>query len=108
MNFRKVLEILIPKFNEKDIDFALMGGFALNLWGIIRTTQDIDFLILLDKAGEADQIMRQLNEVLGARNALIMSRLFGCLGEWILSMPHRKYTRVMLRNALRVKVLNNR
>lgn len=110
MDFEKVLEILIQKFNEKNIDFALVGGFALNLLGIIRTTQDIDFLILLNKAGEADQIMKQLNyEVLyrseECANYVSPIRAFGRVD---FMYAHRKYTRAMLKNALKVKVLNNR
>lgn len=46
MDFEYVLNIILKKFEElDDINYAVMGGFAMGISGVQRTTQDIDFLI---------------------------------------------------------------
>ncbi len=60
MDFKLVLERLIAAFNEQGIRYALMGGFAMGLWGAGRTTVDIDFLIARDDMQKVDAIMGQL------------------------------------------------
>ncbi len=50
------LHNLIAAFNQHEIDFALCGGLAVAAHGLVRATQDIDFLIReesLDGAYEA-------------------------------------------------------
>ena len=39
------LRQLVAVFNERGIDFAICGGLALAAHGLVRATQDIDFLI---------------------------------------------------------------
>lgn len=51
MNFEKVLDKLIVSFDKNNIDYGLIGGFALGLWGVVRATADLDFLV--DKQKEA-------------------------------------------------------
>jgi predicted nucleotidyltransferase len=36
---------LVELFEKHDVEYMLVGGFAVNLYGYVRTTQDIDFLI---------------------------------------------------------------
>lgn len=43
MNFEGVFELLPGSFQKGDINFALIGGFALARAGYIRATKDIDF-----------------------------------------------------------------
>jgi hypothetical protein len=44
MNFRNVFQLLIDFFRKEEIDYALIGAFALKAYGYSRATQDIDFL----------------------------------------------------------------
>lgn len=44
MDFKLVLKELLSAFKEQDIKYALMGGFAMGLWGGSRSTVDLDFL----------------------------------------------------------------
>jgi len=46
MIFTDDMRDLIKIFNRKRIEYVLIGGFAVNYYGYIRTTQDIDILIL--------------------------------------------------------------
>lgn len=58
MNFKKTLELLLNDFSKNDIRYGLIGGFALGLWGINRTTIDLDFLIHRDDIDKVDKIMK--------------------------------------------------
>jgi hypothetical protein len=60
MDFRSILSALIEKFKENEIHYALMGGLALGLWGVGRSTVDIDFLVDRDDLGKIDRIMQEL------------------------------------------------
>jgi predicted RNase H-like HicB family nuclease len=45
MNLKGVLTNLIRFFAREEIDFALIGAFALKAYGYVRATQDVDFLV---------------------------------------------------------------
>jgi len=60
MNFRSILAVLIEKFKENEIRYALMGGLALGLWGVGRSTVDIDFLVDRGDLSRIDHIMQEL------------------------------------------------
>jgi hypothetical protein len=50
------LSLLVKAFNDHKIEFALCGGLAVAAHGLVRATQDIDFLIRpesLDRAYKA-------------------------------------------------------
>lgn len=52
---------LIGLFNKHDVAWVIVGGFAVNLYGYVRMTQDIDFLIYPSKEN-ARKLMRALEE----------------------------------------------
>ncbi|MCK5306505.1 MAG: nucleotidyltransferase [Candidatus Omnitrophica bacterium] len=45
MDFEKVLKLLMKDFEKKNINYALVGGFAMGALGIMKTTMDLDFLV---------------------------------------------------------------
>jgi rRNA maturation endonuclease Nob1 len=45
---------LLRRLSEADIEFVIVGGLALNAWGVVRGTKDVDVVIALD----ADNIKR--------------------------------------------------
>lgn len=51
MDFEIVLGKLIARFEANKINYALIGGFALGVYGIVRATNDLDFLIEKKYAG---------------------------------------------------------
>ena len=59
MDFKSVLSMLLNRFSEENINYALIGGFALGLWGVGKTTVDIDFLVPREDMNEIDGIMRE-------------------------------------------------
>lgn len=68
MNFRIVTEKLLVSFNEQNIRYALIGGYAVGLWGVARGTVDIDFLVLRDDLDALDRIMDLLGYELRYRS----------------------------------------
>jgi hypothetical protein len=60
MDFKTVLSALLSKFAERGVRYALMGGFAMGLWGVGRTTVDLDFLVHGDDGNTIRQIMKDL------------------------------------------------
>lgn len=52
---------LIELFKKNNVSYVLVGGFAVNYYGYIRTTQDIDFLVYPSKKN-AERVMKALNE----------------------------------------------
>ena len=46
MDFIFVFEYVLKEFQKENIDFAIIGGFALQAHGLARATQDIDFLVV--------------------------------------------------------------
>lgn len=57
MNFIPFTEQIIRPFAREHIRYALIGGYAIALWGVARSTVDIDFLIHRDDLEKVDQIM---------------------------------------------------
>jgi predicted nucleotidyltransferase len=55
------LRELLERLAEADIRFVLVGGLAVNAWGYLRATRDID--LVPDRSPEN---LTKLNEVLGA------------------------------------------
>lgn len=43
MNFRLVIKYLLELFDKNKIPYAVISGLALDLYGLVRTTIDIDF-----------------------------------------------------------------
>lgn len=60
MEFKTVLSRLLKAFEEQNIRYALIGGFAMGLWGMGRTTVDLDFLVNRDDMDKVDSIMTSL------------------------------------------------
>ena len=60
MDFRIVFEKVVRGFQDFKIRYALIGGFALGLWGIPRATVDLDFLITKEDMPKVDEILKNL------------------------------------------------
>jgi hypothetical protein len=45
MNIKTVFRSLINFFKQMEIDYALVGAFALKGYGYLRATEDVDFLV---------------------------------------------------------------
>jgi predicted nucleotidyltransferase len=59
MNFLKVIERITTQFDEENIRYALIGGFAMALRGVQRATIDLDFILMLEDLDAAEAIFMQ-------------------------------------------------
>jgi hypothetical protein len=57
VDFKLVFEKLLTAFKEADIRYALMGGFAMGIWGVPRATVDLYFLVHRDDIDKVHRIM---------------------------------------------------
>lgn len=60
MEFRTILSLLIKSFDENNIRYGLIGGFALIMLGVPRTTVDLDFLVHRDDLEKLNRIMKKI------------------------------------------------
>lgn len=63
MDFKSVTEKLSAAFARENVHYALIGGYAVSLWGLPRATVDLDFLVRRDDM----PAVRRIAESLGYR-----------------------------------------
>lgn len=110
MNFNLIFKFLIENFKREKIDFALMGGFALQAFGITRTTRDIDLLVLSDNSSKIKEIMikNQYELLHESEDVLNFTSKNFELGRVDFLLAHRKYTLAMLFRAKEEPVLGGK
>jgi|TARA_B100002003_G_scaffold218116_1_gene218864 hypothetical protein len=57
VDFVEVSSTLLQDFSKEGVHYAVIGGFALGFWGVTRATADMDFLLLLEDAENAEGIL---------------------------------------------------
>jgi predicted nucleotidyltransferase len=57
MNFAKVLASVVTDLDAHGVHYALIGGMAMAMRGLQRTTLDLDFILLLSDLKIADEIL---------------------------------------------------
>jgi hypothetical protein len=106
MDFKLVLKKLLTDFKEKDIRYALMGGFALGLLGCGRTTVDMDFLVNRDDMEKVDAIMNVLDYKCKYRSENVSQYVSSLkiFGEVDFLHAFRKASLQMIENAMETDV----
>ena len=61
MDFELVIKKLLSGFKEHDIRCAVIGGYALGLWGAARATNHLDFYVVRDDVEKLHLLMTSLN-----------------------------------------------
>ncbi len=61
MHFTLDMRELIKAFKKHGVLYVLVGGSAVNFYGYVRSTQDIDFLVMPSKKN-AENLMRALSD----------------------------------------------
>jgi hypothetical protein len=59
MDFLKVVSLVISDLDAQKLRYALIGGMAMAMHGLQRTTLDLDFILMLDDLEPADRILRK-------------------------------------------------
>ena len=110
MDFVLVFKFIIETFNREKIDFAIIGGLALQFSGISRATRDIDLLIFSeDKAKVKDIMLRHRYKLLYESEDVLnfYSNNFQ-LGKVDFLLAHRKYAVTMLKRAEEKEILEGK
>lgn len=110
MDFNSTFKFLVESFNKENINFAIIGGFAMQAYGIARATSDIDLLVIVDDKDKVKQILLENGYELKHESDDVMN-FFGknlSRGRLDFLIAHRKYTREMLKRAKIKKVLGGR
>jgi len=66
MNLFDELVLVVSALDRSGIEYALVGGLAVGVWGAPRATKDIDFLIRPDDLVRAKESLRQVGYTLEA------------------------------------------
>lgn len=108
MDFILVFKFLLNAFEREKIDFALIGGFALQALGVVRTTLDIDLIVKQEDAEKIKSIMCGHGyDLIHEREDVLnfTGRKFE-LGRVDFLQAHRKYALSMLENAEEKELLD--
>lgn len=107
MDFESVFRLILGKFIQENITFALIGGFAVHSAGYTRATTDIDFLVKQEDMQKVKKIMLSYGYELLNENEDISNYIgkMEDLGKVDFLHAHRKYSRKMLLRAVDKDVL---
>ena len=110
MDFEKVLPVIVEEFEESKIVYAACGGFALGLWGVIRATADLDFLLRASDHSKVQEILAKFGykNVYKDENVSQFVSSLKIFGEIDFILAFRKYSRKMLARARRKEIFSGR
>ena len=60
MNFTLTLPHLVRQFDNEKLNYALIGGLAMAMRGVQRSTLDADFILLAEDLEHADSILLEM------------------------------------------------
>ena len=110
MDFDKVFKFILTDFSSHQINFALIGGFALASWGYPRSTLDIDFLLDKDDLPKVKSQMTALGYDIAheSEEVITFQSKLTPLGLVDFLLAHRHYTKGMLARAKEQSILDER
>ena len=111
MDFDLVFKNILESFQKEKINFAIIGGFALQAHGMMnRVTQDIDLLVLIDDTEKVKRVMISQGFELRHESKDVMN-FFGkepVLGRVDFIIAHRQYARDTLKKAVEKEILSGK
>lgn len=110
MDFISIFKFLSREFSREKIEWALIGGWALQAAGIPRTTMDIDLMITqADKDRVKALMITHGYEIVHESEDVLnfVSSKFE-LGRVDFLLAHRRYALAMLKNAAEKDILSGR
>ena len=110
MNFEKTLTVLIKEFKKQDINYALIGGFAMGILGVPRNTIDIDFIVSSEGTTKVESLMMSLGykKVFSSENTAQYVSPFEEFGEVDFLHAFRPISLKMLKKANKSKIFDNK
>ena len=109
MDFKQVLSLFIIDLNNHKIDYGLIGGFAMGLLGLNRSTVDLDFLINIDDISKVKNFLINIGYELlyESENVLQFVSPLSDFGEIDIIVAKREISLTMLKNIQKFTILNN-
>ncbi len=110
MNLKKVLHILVKEFGKENINYALIGGFAMGAYRMGRNTLDIDFLIAIEDIEKVDAIMNNLSykKVHATKDVSQYVSSIELFGEIDVLHAQRIISKEMLKNSITKEVFDKK
>jgi len=107
MDFKSVFILLNDHFKEANVNFAVIGGFALASAGYSRATTDIDMLVDKNDMLKVKRIMSDLgyDPAFESDEVTCFLSKLDKLGRVDFLHAHRKYAKAMLERAKEDKAL---
>jgi predicted nucleotidyltransferase len=109
MNLKEILRTLMARFREQGVEYALSGGLALSTMGVVRFTNDLDFVVPEEYGEAVHRIMVGLGyekQEFSTREIVSYSAPLKAFGQVDFLMARRKYTRGMLKRAKTVAIFD--
>jgi len=97
MEIQDTLSLAASTLQKNNIQFALIGGFALAAHGVVRATQDIDLLVDGKKKEEVKSALTKAGFKVAFENKEVIH--FSGLGQLDILFAHRESTLNMLSRA---------
>ena len=110
MNFISVTEQVLRLFGRENLRFALIGGYAIGLWGVSRGTVDMDFLVHREDLAKLDEIMVEMQYNLRFRsdNVSHFNSVTAPSGKMDFLHAFRSLSLAMLDRAVPLKIFGDR
>lgn len=110
MDFEAVFKLLIENFQKNNINFAIIGGFALAAAGYTRATKDIDFIVAKEDMPKIKKFMLSYGYDLAYESEDVCNFLGKMkeLGRVDFLLAHRTYAKAMLKRAENKGILNGK
>ena len=101
MNILETLTRITVTFRQEGVDFALIGGLALQAQGVTRSTTDVDALILVQDKQKVSNIMARSGFSVFYENADVMSFMNMTVQSVRVDflLAHRPYALAMMKRA---------
>lgn len=101
MNILETLTRIVDSFKQEGVDFALIGGLALQAQGVTRATTDVDALILVQDKDKVRNVMIQSGFRVFHESADVLT-FMGLATQSVrvdFLLAHRPYALAMLKRA---------
>ncbi len=110
MDFESVFGLLLRNFEKEKIRYALIGGLAMHAAGYVRSTADMDFLVLKEDMPKVKKMMLGYGYEAFHESEDVSTFVSPLkpMGRVDFLHAHRKYALAMLQNAKEQRVLEGK
>ncbi len=110
MDLKKILLILTKEFEKQEINYALIGGFAMGAYRMGRNTLDINFLIAIEDMKKVNAILHDLSykKIHTTKDVSQYTSPVELFGEIDILHAQRTISKEMLKNSIIKEVFDGK